>query len=206
MLTNPSLSPHMPPRKGIVKSGNAGNSSKPSKEAVVEADKSPPPLFPPGSKYPLSLLQERFVSTQWLSTECGSIYIGAQKMVGRSPLSTLFSRFPLCLAQQYSRLFQPKRGEGWAFVVVLARIVKTKNGQDRQSVRMEPRPPYVCKSALEARHWGATYALYRVRLLLTYVLLVEANCIFLPVLQRHPAQPCSSSRASRLLGRAGSRT
>jgi hypothetical protein len=35
---------------------------------------------------------------------------------------------------------------------------------------MEPHPPYTCKSALEARHWGATYALYRVRLLfLTYV-------------------------------------
>ncbi|KAF8481792.1 P-loop containing nucleoside triphosphate hydrolase protein [Russula ochroleuca] len=26
---------------------------------------------------------------------------------------------------------------------------------------MEPHPPYTCKSALEARHWGATYALYR---------------------------------------------
>ncbi|KAG7099686.1 hypothetical protein E1B28_001508 [Marasmius oreades] len=26
---------------------------------------------------------------------------------------------------------------------------------------MEPHPPYVCPSALEARHWGATYALYR---------------------------------------------
>ena len=34
-------------------------------------------------------------------------------------------------------------------------------------MRMEPHPPYVCKSALEARHWGATYALYRVRLLLS---------------------------------------
>ncbi len=31
-------------------------------------------------------------------------------------------------------------------------------------MRMEPHPPYICKSALEARHWGATYALYRVRL------------------------------------------
>lgn len=34
-------------------------------------------------------------------------------------------------------------------------------------MRMEPHPPYICKSALEARHWGATYALYRVRLLLS---------------------------------------
>src|SRR6266851_2361385 len=56
----------MPPRKGIVKSGNAGNSSKSSKETVdsSKVDGSPPPLFPPGSKYPLSLLQERFVCTQ----------------------------------------------------------------------------------------------------------------------------------------------
>ncbi|KAF8481793.1 hypothetical protein DFH94DRAFT_733040 [Russula ochroleuca] len=87
----------MPARKGIVKSGNAGNSSKSSKETAVVADGSPAPLFPPGSKYPLSLLQERFVSTQWLSTECGSIYIGARKMVGRNLLSTLFSRFSFCL-------------------------------------------------------------------------------------------------------------
>lgn len=156
----------MPPRKGIVKSGNAGNSSKSSRETAVEADKGPPPLFPPGSKYPLSLLQERFVLTQWLSTECGSIYLGAQKMVGRNPTSTLFSHFPsLSRRNNIYVFFQPKRGEGWAFVVTLTRIVRSKNGQDRQSVRMEPHPPYVCKSSLEARHWGATYALYRVRLL-----------------------------------------
>ncbi|KAH9996047.1 P-loop containing nucleoside triphosphate hydrolase protein [Russula vinacea] len=90
----------MPPRKGIVKSGNAGNSS----------NGNPPPLFPPGSKYPLSLLQERCTKNGW-----------------EKP------------------------------------IVDT-NGQERQSVRMEPHPPYTCKSALEARHWGATYALYRVLL------------------------------------------
>jgi hypothetical protein len=28
---------------------------------------------------------------------------------------------------------------------------------------MEPHPPYLRPTALEARHWGATYALYRVR-------------------------------------------
>lgn len=50
----------MPPRKGIVKSGNAGNSSKVSKEATDNKDDGkPPPLFPQGSKYPLSLLRER---------------------------------------------------------------------------------------------------------------------------------------------------
>lgn len=61
----------MPPRKGIVKSGNAGNSSK-SKGAVPSSSTpssaapgldTPPPLFPPGSKYPLSLLNERLVKS-----------------------------------------------------------------------------------------------------------------------------------------------
>ncbi|KAH8992445.1 P-loop containing nucleoside triphosphate hydrolase protein [Lactarius akahatsu] len=116
----------MPPRKGIVKSGNAGNSSKSLKEATDSKDDGkPPPLFPPGSKYPLSLLQERCTKNGW-----------------EKPL-----------------VDTPKRGDGWAFVVTLTRT--SKNGQDRQSVRMEPHPPYICKSALEARHWGATYALYR---------------------------------------------
>ena len=81
-------------------------------------------------------------------------------------MSTLFGRFPsLSQRNDIHVSFQPKRGESWAFVVTLTRIIRSKNGQDRQSVRMEPRPPYICKSALEARHWGATYALYRVRLL-----------------------------------------
>lgn len=114
----------MPPRKGIVKSGNAGNSSKSAKEKenAAQADGNPPPLFPPGSKYPSSLLQERCTKNGW-----------------EKPI-----------------VDTPKRDDGWAFVVTLTRIVRTKNGQERQSVRMEPHPPYICKSALEARHWGAT--------------------------------------------------
>ena len=59
----------MPPRKGIVKSGNAGNSSKskgliPSSltpSSAAPGLDTPPSLFPPGSKYPLSLLNERLV-------------------------------------------------------------------------------------------------------------------------------------------------
>ncbi|KAH9964169.1 P-loop containing nucleoside triphosphate hydrolase protein [Russula dissimulans] len=119
----------MPPRKGIVKSGNAGNSSKSQKDAVLSSkvDGNPPPLFPPGSKYPLSLLQERSTKNGW------------EKPV----------------------VDTPKRDDGWAFIVTLTRVVRTKNGQEHESVRMEPHPPYICKSALEARHWGATYALYR---------------------------------------------
>ena len=29
-------------------------------------------------------------------------------------------------------------------------------------MRLEPHPPYISPTAVEARHWGATYALYRV--------------------------------------------
>lgn len=52
----------MSSRKGIVKSGNAGNSSK--AEKVLSQPPNDPgekPLFPPGSKVPLSLLHERQV-------------------------------------------------------------------------------------------------------------------------------------------------
>ncbi|KAI0275281.1 P-loop containing nucleoside triphosphate hydrolase protein [Gloeopeniophorella convolvens] len=118
----------MPPKKGIVKSGNAGNSTKPSKQVdPPKDDGKAPPLFPPGSKYPLSLLQERCSKNGW------------EKPV----------------------VDTPKKGDGWAFVVTLTKINQTKNGQERQSVRMEPHPPYISQSAIEARHWGATYALYR---------------------------------------------
>jgi ATP-dependent RNA helicase DHX57 len=64
----------MPPKRGIVKSGNSGNSSK----AAPLPDKSVPkdgeedekkPLFPFGSKYPMSLLHERFVN-MFLSCTC----------------------------------------------------------------------------------------------------------------------------------------
>jgi len=52
----------MPRKPPIVKSGNAGNSSKSAPTSVDTPGKeAPPPLFPPGSKYPLSLLQERYV-------------------------------------------------------------------------------------------------------------------------------------------------
>ncbi|KAF8265784.1 P-loop containing nucleoside triphosphate hydrolase protein [Lactarius quietus] len=119
----------MPPRKGIVKSGNAGNSSKSPKEATESQkdDGKPSPLFPSGSKYPLSLLQERCTKNGW----------------------------------EKPTVDTPRRGDGWAFVVTLTRILRTKNGEERQFARMEPHPSYICKSALEARHWGATYALYR---------------------------------------------
>ncbi|KAF4606324.1 hypothetical protein EYR38_000377 [Pleurotus pulmonarius] len=120
----------MPPRKHIVKSGNAGNSSKGKEKTpdpVADPNK-PPPLFPPGSKFPASLLSER----------CA---IDARKKDGKSLKLTL-------------------KNDGYSFVVTLRRLNK-KSDSGMDSVRLEPHPPYICPTALEARHWGATYALYR---------------------------------------------
>ncbi|KAL0581083.1 putative ATP-dependent RNA helicase ucp12 [Marasmius crinis-equi] len=121
----------MAPRKGkgIVQSGNAGNSSKASKPPATSAQStnSPDekPLFPPGCKYPASLLHERCQKNGW-----------------EKPI-----------------IDTRKQPNGWSFVVTLSKINKKTSQKD--TVRMEPHPPYVCPSALEARHWGATYALYR---------------------------------------------
>ncbi|KAJ7170133.1 P-loop containing nucleoside triphosphate hydrolase protein [Mycena filopes] len=121
----------MPPRKGIVKSGNAGNSSKESKPdakaqktdfkapEVVEA------LFSPGFKYPLSLLNERCQKNGW-----------------EKPI-----------------IDTRRQQAGYGFAVTLSKLNK-KSGQ-KETVHMEPHPAYISPSAIEARHWGATYALYR---------------------------------------------
>ncbi|KAL1739562.1 hypothetical protein HDZ31DRAFT_6217, partial [Schizophyllum fasciatum] len=126
----------MPPKKGIVKSGNAGNSSKasaPASAASMDAKANPTAkstpdaksLFPPGSKYPLSLLNEKCQKNGW-----------DKAVVDTYP-----------------------REKGWAFSVKLSRDNKKTSQKD--VVRLEPHPPYICPSSLEARHWGATYALYR---------------------------------------------
>ncbi|KAI1793062.1 P-loop containing nucleoside triphosphate hydrolase protein [Ganoderma leucocontextum] len=116
----------MPPKRGIVKSGNAGNSSKASKPSpstpAAPEEKS---LFPPGSKYPLSLLHERCQKNGW-----------------EKPI-----------------VDTRRQGDGHSFSVMLSRV--NKKGSERETVRLEPYPPYVMPSVLEARHWGATYALYR---------------------------------------------
>ncbi|KAF7337469.1 Dead deah box [Mycena sanguinolenta] len=116
----------MPPRKGIVKSGNAGNSSKAaSSSKPAPESNSPDSIFPPGYKYPLSLLNERCQKNGW----------------------------------EKSIIDTRKQQDGYAFTVTLSKLNK-KSGQ-KETVRMEPHPAYISPSAIEARHWGATYALYR---------------------------------------------
>ncbi|KAJ7897125.1 P-loop containing nucleoside triphosphate hydrolase protein [Mycena olivaceomarginata] len=121
----------MPPRKGIVKSGNAGNSTKAAPAKPATDSKAPPdadgqPLFPAGYKYPLSLLSERCQKNGWEKP-----VVDTRKQQG-----------------------------GFSFTVNLSKLNK-KSGQ-KETVRMEPHPPYISPSAIEARHWGATYALYRI--------------------------------------------
>ncbi|KAG8925226.1 hypothetical protein FRC02_009817 [Tulasnella sp. 418] len=56
----------MPPKKGIVRSGNAGNSSKASKQAPAPpSGEEKKYLFPPGSKTLVSLLYERCQKNGW---------------------------------------------------------------------------------------------------------------------------------------------
>ncbi|KAJ7040354.1 P-loop containing nucleoside triphosphate hydrolase protein [Mycena alexandri] len=121
----------MPPRKGIVKSGNAGNSSKDSKpdpkaqKTDLKAPEVVEALFPAGFKYPLTLLNERCQKNGWEKP-----IIDTRRQQG-----------------------------GYAFTVTISKLNK-KSGQ-KETTRMEPHPAYICPSAIEARHWGATYALYR---------------------------------------------
>ncbi|EGO02407.1 hypothetical protein SERLA73DRAFT_120997 [Serpula lacrymans var. lacrymans S7.3] len=128
----------MPPKKGIVKSGNAGNSSKSSSsQANTPNSEKETSLFPPGSKFPLSLLNERCQKNGW----------DKPKVVTVSTM--IFLRL----------LIQKHRDGGFSFAVTLSRVNKKTSQTD--SVYLEPHPPYVRPTELEARHWGATYALYR---------------------------------------------
>ncbi|KAG6845370.1 hypothetical protein H0H87_010479 [Tephrocybe sp. NHM501043] len=115
----------MPPRRGIVKSGNAGNSSKGDKSLPIPVPPEEKPLFPPGSKFPLSLLNERCQKNGWEKPS-----VETHKQPG-----------------------------GWSFVVYLSKVNKKTN--QKESIKIEPDQPHLSTTSLEARHWGATYALYR---------------------------------------------
>ncbi|KAF9024145.1 P-loop containing nucleoside triphosphate hydrolase protein [Hymenopellis radicata] len=115
----------MPPKRGIVKSGNAGNSkSVPTKAPVTDVPENKP-LFPAGSKYPLSLLHERCQKNGW------------EKPIVNTR----------------------RKNADWTFKITLRRV--NKKGE-HEEVDFVPHPEYVTSSEIEAKHWGATYALYRV--------------------------------------------
>jgi len=153
----------MAPKKaaGIVKHGNAGNSSKLSiPDSSVQENK---PLFPPGFKYPLSLLHERCVVRP---CPVSVLFVWKRGFAPRfsvalSNVDTVrLVHFILLSAHAFKQRKQPA---GWSFVVTLSTL-NSKTSQ-KETVRLEPHPPYILPTALEARHWGATYALYCVRAL-----------------------------------------
>lgn len=61
-----------------------------------------------------------------------------------------------------TKLFQRHGKDGYTFVVTLNR--HNKKTSETEIVRMQPSPPKYLPTAAEAKHWGATYALHRVRL------------------------------------------
>ncbi|WWD16188.1 hypothetical protein CI109_100613 [Kwoniella shandongensis] len=131
----------------VVRSGNAGNSTKPSKPTTTD-DKSksstttkdgqptpegpprPPPLFPAGYKTPISILNEK-----------------CQKMGWERPV----------VESRTNRGSDPQTFSG---SVILKKRV-SKNIYNLDEVRLTPHPPLEIGSAAEAKHYAATYALFR---------------------------------------------
>lgn len=117
--------------QNVVRSGNAGNSSKPKPAEAVPAPTDgpprPPPLFPAGYKTPVSVLNEKCQKAGW-----------ERPLVDARP-----------------------NGQKWTGVVTLQKRV-SKNIYELEKVRMEPRPALEIETAQEAKHWAATYALFRV--------------------------------------------
>lgn len=121
--------------QNVVRSGNAGNSSKPkpaeaaaaAAAAPTDGPPRPPPLFPAGYKTPVSVLNEKCQKAGW-----------ERPLVDARP-----------------------NGQKWTGVVTLQKRV-SKNIYELEKVRMEPRPGLEIDTAQEAKHWAATYALFRV--------------------------------------------
>jgi ATP-dependent RNA helicase DHX57 len=120
--------------QNVVRSGNAGNSTKAKPaEAAPPIDPNvpprPPPLFPAGYKTPIAILNEKCQKAGW-----------ERPLVDARP-----------------------NGQKWTGVVTLQKRV-SKNVYELEKVRMEPRPGLEIDTAQEAKHWAATYALFRVSL------------------------------------------
>nr|XP_019013814.1 ATP-dependent RNA helicase A [Kwoniella pini CBS 10737]OCF52595.1 ATP-dependent RNA helicase A [Kwoniella pini CBS 10737] len=128
----------MAPKKrpaNVVRSGNAGNSTKPTKDKGKEDIKDdgpprPPPLFPAGYKSPLTILNEK-----------------CQKMGWERPT----------VETRPNRGSDPPTFTGW---VILKKRV-SKNIYNLDEVRLQPHTPLEIETSAEARHYAATYALFR---------------------------------------------
>lgn len=115
----------------VVRSGNAGNSTKPKPTDSEPIDPNvpprPPPLFPAGYKTPVAVLNEKCQKAGW-----------------EKPLIAAWMN-----------------GQKWTGGVTLQKRV-SKNVYELEKVKLEPRPGLEIDSAQEAKHWAATYALFRV--------------------------------------------
>ncbi|OCF55941.1 ATP-dependent RNA helicase A [Kwoniella mangroviensis CBS 10435] len=129
----------MAPKKrpaNVVRSGNAGNSTKPTKEKGKDEPKKdegparPPPLFPAGYKSPLTILNEK-----------------CQKMGWERPV----------VESRPNRGTDPQTFTG--FVILKKRV--SKNIYNLDEVRMQSHTPLEIDSSAMARHYAATYALFR---------------------------------------------
>ncbi|KAG0144588.1 hypothetical protein CROQUDRAFT_94846 [Cronartium quercuum f. sp. fusiforme G11] len=127
-LSNTMAPPGSSKRPHIVRSGNAGNSSKstplgtgPTAAGSQPSENRPPPLFPLGFKTPVKLLQERCQHNGW---EKPSI--------------------------------EHKRSSQGFTAIVFLRNKDKKDASIVHSFRMEPRPPLDQPTAEQAKHWAAT--------------------------------------------------
>ncbi|GJJ13213.1 hypothetical protein Clacol_007464 [Clathrus columnatus] len=121
----------MPPRKGIVKSGNAGNSAKSSLSSSKK-----------------NASDANLMSEKWLGK------------TGSDNSEVLCIRITAKLRAEGGHTLQNRHDKGYSFIILLR--CRNKRTSQVDIVRFEPRPPFYMPTALEARHWGATYALYRV--------------------------------------------
>lgn len=128
----------------VVRSGNAGNSSKPAKPAAATVAAAPdldnpfhpprpPPLFPAGYKPPVVQLNEKCQKAGWERPT-----IDARPNPRSDP-------------------------QTWTGSCTLRKRI-SKNVYNLEEVRMVPLPPVQveAESAALAKHWVATYVLFRV--------------------------------------------
>jgi hypothetical protein len=86
----------MPPKKGIVKSGNAGNSSKSSKEATDSSKGrcKTSAFISSGLKISAELTARKVgLEVSDFGQEGINMSIGAQKTIGKNPQSTLYGSY-----------------------------------------------------------------------------------------------------------------